>query len=59
MKTKVKGYTCLHLSVLSNKPEMVMDLLRKTNADPLVEDSEGRTLLDMIYKYMPLYADIF
>ena len=33
-----KRYTALHLAVLSNKPEMLIELLTKTNADPLLED---------------------
>lgn len=58
-KTKAKGYSCLHLSVLANKPEMIMDLLTKMKADPLQEDNQGRALLDMIYKYIPAYVETF
>jgi len=35
--------------VLANKPEMIMDLLIKMGADPLLDDSSGRALLDMVY----------
>ena len=59
LKTQVKGYTCLHLAVLANKPEMIMHLLTKMRADPMVEDSQGRAFLDMIYKYMPAYVETF
>jgi ankyrin repeat protein len=30
LQTKIKGYSCLHLAVLSNKPEIVIELLTKT-----------------------------
>ena len=29
------------------------------SADPVVEDSQGRTLLDLIYAYNPSYVDSF
>ena len=45
--------------MLSNKPEMLIELLTKTNADPLLEDSQGRTLLDLIYAYNPTYVESF
>jgi len=28
--TNIKGYSCLHLAVLANKPEIIMELLTKT-----------------------------
>ena len=59
LSSHVKGYTPLHLAVLSNKPEMLIELLTKTNANALIEDSSGRKLLDMIYKYIPSYLDSF
>lgn len=49
LRSHSKGYTPLHLAVLSNKPEMLIELLTKTNANPLLEDSSGRKLLDMVY----------
>ena len=45
--------------MLSNKPEMLIELLTKTNADPLMEDGQGRTLLDLIYAYNPSYVESF
>jgi|TARA_B110000285_G_C15130833_1_gene623460 ankyrin repeat protein len=30
LQTKIKGYSCLHLAVLANKPEIVIELLTKT-----------------------------
>jgi len=32
-QTKLKGYTCLHLAVLANKPEMIMELLAQSEVD--------------------------
>lgn len=49
IKSKTKGLTALHISVLANKPEMLIELLTKTHADPMIEDTQGRTLLDMVY----------
>ena len=49
----------MHLSVLSNKPEMLIELLTKSQGDPLLEDSQGRTLLDLIYAYNPSYVESF
>lgn len=48
-QTKAKGYTSLHLCVLADRAEMIMDLLTKTSADPLLDDFDGRALLDMVY----------
>ena len=59
LQTNSKKYTPLHLCVLSNKPEMIMELLGKTQADPMLDDSEGRALLDMVFKYMPSYVETF
>ena len=56
LRTLIKGYTSMHLAVLSNKPEILIELLTKTNADPLIEDEQGRTLLDMVYLYIPSYV---
>ena len=49
LRSSVKGYTPLHMAVLANKPEMLIELLTKTNADPMIEDAGGRTLLDMVF----------
>ena len=59
LQTKFKRYTALHVAVLSNKPEMLIELLTKSTADPLMEDSQGRTLLDLIYAYNPSYVESF
>jgi ankyrin repeat protein len=59
LRSTVKGYTPLHLAVLANKPEMLIELLTKTQASPMVEDSSGRTLLDMVYQYIPSYLESF
>ena len=34
LQSSIKGNTCLHLAVLSNKPEIIIELLTKTNASP-------------------------
>lgn len=34
LQSNHKGYSALHLSVLSNKPEMIIEMLSKTMADP-------------------------
>ena len=47
------------MAVLSNKPEMLIEILTKTQADPLLEDGQGRTLLDLIYAYNPSYVESF
>ena len=39
LQTNYKRYTALHMAVLSNKPEMLIELLTKSTADPLMEDS--------------------
>jgi ankyrin repeat protein len=54
-----RKYTPLHLAVLANKPEMIIELLTKTQADPMCEDWEGQSLLDMVYKYIPTYVESF
>ena len=59
LQSNFKKYTALHVAVLSNKPEMLIELLTKTNADPLLEDHQGRTLLDLIYAYNPTYVESF
>lgn len=59
IQSKHKGYSALHLSVLANKPEMIIELLTKTMADPMLEDSAGRSLLEMVYEYIPSYVETF
>ena len=59
LASKTEGYTAMHLAVLSNKPEMLIELLTKTDADPMAEDKSGRTLLDMVFKYIPSYVESF
>ena len=49
----------MHMAVLTNKPEMLIELLTKSSADPLLEDGQGRTLLDLIYAYNPSYVESF
>ena len=44
LQSKIKGYGCLHLAVLANKPEMIIELLTKTSASPYMPDYSGRTL---------------
>jgi hypothetical protein len=38
---------------------MIIELLTKSKADPMVEDNQGRTLLDMVYQYSPSYVESF
>lgn len=59
LQTKIKGYSCLHLAVLANKPEIVIELLTKTQANPYLPDFGGRTLQDMIEIFIPSYMDSF
>lgn len=47
-QTSVRGYNCLHLAILANKPEIIIELLTKTNANHNMPDYGGRTLTDMI-----------
>jgi ankyrin repeat protein len=59
LQTNIKGYACLHLSVLANKPEMVIELLTRTNSNPNLPDYSGRTLIEMVEKYIPYYVENF
>mmetsp|Transcript_37597 Transcript_37597/g.57604 ORF Transcript_37597/g.57604 Transcript_37597/m.57604 type:complete len:378 (-) Transcript_37597:385-1518(-) len=59
LQTKIKGYTALHLAVLANKPEIIIELLTKTQANPQLPDFSGRTLQDMVELYLPSYIDSF
>ena len=59
LRSNYKKYSAVHLAVLSNKPEMLIELLTKSNVNPLIEDHQGRTLLDMVYQYNPTYVESF
>ena len=59
MQTNIKGYACLHLAVLANKPEMIIELLTRTNANPNLPDYSGRTLLEMVEMHIPYYLPTF
>lgn len=59
LQTKLKGYSCLHLAVLANKPEIIIELLTKTQANPYLPDFGGRTLQDMIEIFIPSYLESF
>ena len=54
-----KGYAALHIAVLANKPEIVMDLIQKTSANPLLPDFTGRALAEMVEQFLPDYAQHF
>jgi len=58
-KDRFHLYTALHMAVLANKPEMLIELLTKTQANYLIEDGQGRTLLDLVYAYNPSYVESF
>ena len=49
----------MHLAVLANKPEIIIELLTKTHANPYLPDFGGRTLQDMIEIFIPSYLDNF
>ena len=57
LQSAVKGYSCLHMAVLANKPEIIIELLTTTNANPHLPDYSGRTLADMVESYIPDYLD--
>lgn len=57
LQTNTKGYTCLHLAVLSNKPEIIIELLTKTNASVQLPDYSGRTHIDMVEMFIPDYLE--
>jgi ankyrin repeat protein len=59
LQTKIKGYSCLHLAVLANKPEIIIELLTKTEANPYLPDFGGRTLQDMVEIFLPSYIESF
>ena len=59
LQTKLKGYSTLHLAVLANKPEVIIELLTKTQANPYLPDFGGRTLQDMIEIFIPSYLESF
>jgi len=59
LQTTLKGYSALHVAVLANKPELIIELLTKSTANPLLPDFSGRTLRDMIELFIPDYLDAF
>ena len=59
LQTKIKGYSCLHLAVLANKPEIIIELVTKTQANPYLPDFGGRTLQDMVEIFIPSYLESF
>lgn len=59
LKSNIKGYSALHLSVLANKPELIIELLTKTQVDPMQEDNDGRAFLDMVFQHIPSYVETF
>lgn len=59
LATATLQYSALHLSVLANKPEMIIELLSKTNADPYQPDAQGRVLMDLVHHFLPSYVDTF
>ena len=59
LQSRTKGYSALHLSVLANKPEMIIELLTKTQADPMLEDASGKGMLDLVYQFIPSYVETF
>jgi len=59
MQTNIKGYSCLHLAVLANKPEIIIEMLTKTQANPYLPDFGGRILQDMVEIFIPSYIESF
>jgi len=55
LQSSIKGYSCLHLAVLANKPEIIIELLTNTNANAYMPDYSGRTLTDMVESFIPDY----
>ena len=48
LQTTLRGYSALHVAVLANKPELIIEMLLKSTANPHLPDYSGRTLRDMI-----------
>lgn len=59
LQTPVKGYSCLHLAVLANKPEIIIELLTRSTASPHLPDYSGRTLIEMVEMFIPDYVESF
>ena len=57
LQTNLRKMSAMHLAVMANKPELLIELLRNTGANPMLEDGQGRTLLDMVFKYIPIYLE--
>jgi hypothetical protein len=59
LQTCIKGYACLHLAVLANKPEMLIELLTRSNANPQLPDYSGQTFIELVETYIPSYCSHF
>ena len=44
---------------MANRFEILMELLTRCGANPMIEDKQGRAFLDMVYQYMPSYVTAF
>lgn len=44
---------------MANKPEIIIELLTKTQANPYLPDFAGRVLQDMVEIFIPSYLDSF
>lgn len=45
--------------MLANKPELIIELVTKTPANPYLPDFGGRTLQDMVEIFIPSYLESF
>ena len=45
-------YSVLHLCALADRAELILYLLAESKADPLLEDKNGQTVLDIAFKTM-------
>jgi ankyrin repeat protein len=52
LQTIPKKYSVLHLSMMAGRLDQAIEFI-KFGADPLLEDYQGNTLLDMVYKNNP------
>lgn len=46
----------MHLLAYAGKPDIITDILKTTEADPLIEDDDQKTVLDLVFKISPSYA---
>jgi ankyrin repeat protein len=51
-----KGTTILHLLAYAGKLDTIIDILKRTLADPLIEDDDHKTVLDLVFRISPSYA---